>query len=258
MSVPGNQQQEIILIVDDDLQLQQLLTRYLTEQGYATSAVGDGDAMDHWLEQHQPDLIILDLMLPGEDGLSLARRIRHRATTPIIILSARGEELDKIIGLEVGADDYLSKPFNPRELLARIRAVLRRGAPAASTLIEDSEKNNPAEARQQETPQQLTHFGEFTLDLETRILWRDGTEVELTSGESNLLIILLTHPNRVLSREQLMDMMNAGEVDSFDRSIDVRITRLRRKLDDSSAKPRFIRTVWGEGYRFTPGTGSNT
>ncbi|RLA42335.1 MAG: two-component system response regulator OmpR [Gammaproteobacteria bacterium] len=258
MSVPGNQQQEIILIVDDDRQLQQLLTRYLTEQGYVASAVGDGDAMDHWLELHQPDLIILDLMLPGEDGLSLARRIRHRAATPIIILSARGEELDKIIGLEVGADDYLSKPFNPRELLARIRAVLRRGGPAVSTLIEDSEKNSTTETRQQEAPQQLTHFGEFTLNLETRILWRNGAEVELTSGETALLIILLSHPNRVLSREQLMDMMNAGEVDSFDRSIDVRITRLRRKLDDSSAKPRFIRTVWGEGYRFTPDPVSNT
>jgi two-component system phosphate regulon response regulator OmpR len=258
MSVPDNKHKEVILIVDDDLQLQQLLTRYLTEQGYAPSAVGDGDAMDHWLEQHQPALIILDLMLPGEDGLSLARRIRHRASTPIIILSARGEELDKIIGLEVGADDYLSKPFNPRELLARIRAVLRRGAPAANTLIEDSGKDSATESGQPETPQQLTHFGEFTLDLETRILWRNGVEVELTSGETKLLIILLTHPNRVLSREQLMDMMNAGEVDSFDRSIDVRITRLRRKLDDSSAKPRFIRTVWGEGYRFTPGTSSNT
>lgn len=258
MRMPGNQQKEIILIVDDDLQLQQLLTTYLTEQGYVTSAVGDGDAMDHWLDQHHPDLIILDLMLPGEDGLSLARRLRHSAATPIIMLSARGEELDKIIGLEVGADDYLSKPFNPRELLARIRAVLRRGSPATSTLTEDSENNNSTATRQPETSQNLTHFGEFTLDLETRILWRNGSEVELTSGETELLIILLNHPNRVLSREQLMDMINAGEVDAFDRSIDVRITRLRRKLDDSSAKPRFIRTVWGEGYRFTPGTSSNS
>jgi DNA-binding response OmpR family regulator len=258
MNLPGNQQKEIILIVDDDLQLQQLLTRYLTEQGYAPSAVGDGDAMDHWLDQHEPDLIILDLMLPGEDGLSLARRIRHRASTPIIILSARGEELDKIIGLEVGADDYLSKPFNPRELLARIRAVLRRGSPTGSTSIEASENNDSTATRQPETPQKLAQFGEFSLDQETRILWRNGTEVKLTSGETELLIILLSHPNRVLSREQLMDMMNTGVVDAFDRSIDVRITRLRRKLDDSGAKPRFIRTVWGEGYRFTPGTGSNS
>jgi len=253
----NNRQKEIILIVDDDPQLQQLLTRYLSEQGYATSAVGDGKAMDAWLDQHNPDLIILDLMLPGEDGLSLARRIRHRASTPIIILSARGEELDKIIGLEVGADDYLSKPFNPRELLARVRAVLRRGPPATSALIEDSENNNSAESSQPKKPRNLTHFGEFTLNMESRILWRNGTEVELTSGEMELLIILLTHPNRVLSREQLMDMMNAGDSEPFDRSIDVRITRLRRKLDDSSAKPRFIRTVWGEGYRFTPGPGSD-
>jgi len=253
----SNRQKEIILIVDDDPQLQQLLTRYLSEQGYATSAVGDGKAMDAWLDQHNPDLFILDLMLPGEDGLSLARRIRHRASTPIIILSARGEELDKIIGLEVGADDYLSKPFNPRELLARIRAVLRRGSPANPTLIEDADNNNFTETRQAKTPDGLTHFGEFTLNLETRILWRNGTEVDLTSGEMELLIILLTHPNRVLSREQLMDMINAGDSDPFDRSIDVRITRLRRKLDDSGAKPRFIRTVWGEGYRFTPGPGSD-
>lgn len=246
----SNANEEKILVVDDDVQLQQLLTRYLTEQGYATSAVGDGKAMDCWLDQHHPDLIILDMMLPGEDGLSLARRIRHRASTPIIILSARGEELDKIIGLEVGADDYLSKPFNPRELLARIRAVLRRGA-LTTTLTEDSGDGNSAEITPPETLGNLAHFGEFTLNLETRILWRNDTEVELTSGEMELLIILVTHPNRVLSRERLMDLMNAGESDSFDRSIDVRITRLRRKIDDSSAKPRFIRTVWGEGYRFT-------
>ena len=189
-------------------------------------------------------------MLPGEDGLSLARRIRHRASIPIIILSARGEELDKIIGLEVGADDYLSKPFNPRELLARIRAVLRR--PPATTLTEDSADHSSAEIMQPKTPENITHFGEFTLNLESRILWRNDTEVELTSGEMELLIILVTHPNRVLSRERLMDLMNAGDSDSFDRSIDVRITRLRRKLKDSGAKPRFIRTVWGEGYRFTP------
>jgi DNA-binding response OmpR family regulator len=258
MCVLGSKQKEIILIVDDDLQLQQLLTRYLTEQGYATSAVGDGAAMDQWLGQYHPDLIILDLMLPGEDGLSLARRIRLRKSTPIIILSARGEELDKIIGLEVGADDYLSKPFNPRELLARIRAVLRRGSLANSPSNEASENINSSASGQPETPHKLANFGEFTLDLETRILWRKGTEVELTSGEMELLIVLLTHPNRVLSRDQLIDMMNTGEADSFDRSIDVRITRLRRKLDDSSAKPRFIRTVWGEGYRFTPGTSSNT
>lgn len=248
--MPGTQKEEKILVVDDDVQLQELLTRYLTEQGYSTSAVGDGTAMDSWLDQHHPDLIILDMMLPGEDGLSLARRIRHRASTPIIILSARGEELDKIIGLEVGADDYLSKPFNPRELLARIRAVLRR--PPFTALTEESEDSNSVETRQPEAHGSLVQFGEFTLNLETRILWRNETELELTHGEMELLVILVTHPNRVLSRDQLMDQLNAGDSDSFDRSIDVRITRLRRKLDDSGGKPRFIRTVWGEGYRFTP------
>ena len=250
-----NKQKEKILIVDDDLQLQELLTRYLTDQGYAASAVADGKAMDAWLDKTHPDLIILDLMLPGEDGLSLARRLHQHISTPIIILSARGEELDKIIGLEVGADDYLSKPFNPRELLARIRAVLRRGSATATTVTGNLKNNNSPEIGQK-TEDNLAQFGDFTLNLETRILWRNGVEVVLTSGEMMLLIILATHPNRVLSREQLMDMINVGDSDPFDRSIDVRITRLRRKLDDGGAKQKFIRTVWGEGYRFTPDTSS--
>ncbi len=245
------QQMERILVVDDDLQLQQLLTTYLTEQGYSASAVGDGVSMDRWLDQYDPDLIILDMMLPGEDGLSLARRLRHRASTPIIILSARGEELDKIVGLEVGADDYLSKPFNPRELLARIRAVLRR-TPSSSASKKESGGGYSVEMGQREAQPDLVQFGEFVLNLETRILWRNHAEVKLTSGEIELLTVLATRPNRVLSRDQLMDLLNAGDSNSFDRSIDVRITRLRRKLNDSGAKPRFIRTVWGEGYRFVP------
>lgn len=243
---------EMLLIVDDDLRLQELLTEYLGEQGYDTSAVGSGEAMDRWLEEQRPDLIILDMMLPGEDGLSLARRIRQRDTIPIIILSARGEELDRIIGLEVGADDYLAKPFNPRELLARIRAVLRRGRQLAATLTESSVTNIAPDDQPARTSRHVSRFGEFALDLEGRILSRDEVEVTLTSGEMALLIALVEHPNRVLSREQLMDMINAGEHDPFDRSIDVRITRLRHKIEDDSAKPRFIRTVWGEGYRFTP------
>jgi len=248
----STEQKETILIVDDDIQLQQLLTQYLSEQGYACSAVGDGVGMDQWLDQNQSDLIILDMMLPGEDGLSLARRIRHRAATPIIILSARGEEMDKIIGLEVGADDYLSKPFNPRELLARIRAVLRRGPAATTVTAEGSDNNKSDHGNATETPYKQAKFGDFTLDLESRILYKQDQEVELTSGEMELLIILVTHPNRVLNRDQLMDLLNTGNSDPFDRSIDVRITRLRRKLEDSGSKPRFIRTVWGEGYRFTP------
>lgn len=248
---------EMILIVDDDLRLQQLLTEYLDEQGYSTFAVGDGEAMQSWLEEHHPDLIILDLMLPGEDGLSLARSIRQQETTPIIILSARGDEVDRIIGLEVGADDYLAKPFNPRELLARIRAVLRRGNQAVTT-TENLETNNLSNTGQALTPKHIFQFGEFNLNIEERILLQDNNEVMLTSGEMALLIILVQHPNRVLSREQLMDMINRGDNDPFDRSIDVRITRLRHKIEKNSAKPHFIRTVWGEGYRFTPNTNSNT
>jgi DNA-binding response OmpR family regulator len=247
---------EMILIVDDDLRLQQLLTEYLDEQGYSTFAVGDGEAMQSWLEEHHPDLIILDLMLPGEDGLSLARSIRQQETTPIIILSARGDEVDRIIGLEVGADDYLAKPFNPRELLARIRAVLRRGNPAIST-TENLKTNSLSSTVAVPMQEHVFQFGEFKLNIEERILLRDDEEVMLTSGEMALLIVLVEHPNRVLSREQLMDMINRGDNDPFDRSVDVRITRLRHKIEKNSAKPRFIRTVWGEGYRFTPDTNSN-
>lgn len=247
---------EKILIVDDDLRLQQLLTEYLDDQGYTTFAVGDGEAMQSWLEEHRPDLIILDLMLPGEDGLSLARSIRQQETIPIIILSARGEEMDRIIGLEVGADDYLAKPFNPRELLARIRAVLRRGNQTTTT-SENLETNNLPNTKPTSTSKHVFQFGEFNLNIEGRILLQDEEEIMLTSGEMALLIILVQHPNRVLSREQLMDMINKGDNDPFDRSIDVRITRLRHKIEKNNAKPRFIRTVWGEGYRFTPDTNSN-
>ncbi len=249
-------QKELILIVDDDPRLQQLLLEYLGEQGYAASSVSNGEEMDLWLDEHHPDLIILDLMLPGEDGLSLARRIRHRSNIPIIMLSARGEEWDRIIGLEVGADDYLAKPFNPRELLARIRAVLRRGYQTAAPDEEGSEKNIAADNQQDSKPGHLSEFGEYTLDLDGRTLWKDGSEVMLTSGEMALLIVLVEHPNRVLSRDYLMEMINTGEHDSFDRSIDVRITRLRQKIESNSAQPRFIRTIWGEGYRFTPDVNS--
>jgi DNA-binding response OmpR family regulator len=245
-------QKESILIVDDDPRLQQLLLEYLGEQGYAASSVSNGEEMDTWLDEHHPDMIILDLMLPGEDGLSLARRIRHRRNIPIIMLSARGEELDRIIGLEVGADDYLAKPFNPRELLARIRAVLRRGYQTAATVTECSEKNMTPGHQQDSKLGHLSEFGEFALDLDGRVLWKGGSEVTLTSGEMALLIVLVEHPNRVLSRDYLMDMINTGEHDPFDRSIDVRITRLRQKIEENSAKPRFIRTIWGEGYRFSP------
>ena len=227
-----------ILVVDDDPGIQRLLKRYLDEQGFSTAVVGDGMAMDQWLQQHQADLIILDLMLPGEDGLSLARRLRVSGNTPIIMLTARGEEVDRIIGLEMGADDYLPKPFNPRELLARIRAVLRRG-----TTVNEQSNDSSGEN---------LLFGDFNLDLSRRLLFQQGEELRLTSGEIELLIVLAQHPNRVLTRDQLMDLLNSGSSDPFDRSIDVRITRLRSKIEPDPATPRFIRTAWGKGYRFTP------
>ena len=251
--MPDADTPEKILIVDDDVQIQQLLTRYLSEQGYAATAVGDGKSMDAWLAANQPELIVLDLMLPGEDGLSLARRIRHLGQTPIIMLSARGEEMDKIIGLEVGADDYLAKPFNPRELLARIRAVLRRSC--AQDHADDRESGAESD---KPGADKLVKFGDFILNIDNRILLRGDDEVDLTSGEMQLLIIFASHPRRVLNRDQLMDLLSGGDADPFDRSIDVRVTRLRRKLNDSGAKPRFIRTVWGQGYRFTPDDGPAT
>jgi DNA-binding response OmpR family regulator len=229
-----------ILVVDDDAGLRDLLQQYLASQGFLVTAVADGVAMDAHLATHSADLIILDLMLPGEDGLSLARRLRAQGGLPIIMLSARGEDVDRIVGLEVGADDYLPKPFNPRELLARIRALLRRSdAPAAKA---------------DTTTGSACRFGDFQLNLEARDLHRNGTNIALTAGEFNLLRIFVEHPNRVLSRDSIMDMLKGYERSPFDRSIDVRVTRLRRKIEKDPNAPLFIRTVWGEGYLFAPGS----
>lgn len=234
----------LILVVDDDPGIQRLLARYLREQGFEVAVVGDGRSMDRWLQRHRADLIVLDLMLPGEDGLSIARRLRADGDVAIIMLTAMGEDVDRIVGLEMGADDYLAKPFNPRELLARIRAVLRRGRGPAN-------RDEPAASNS-------LQFGDLSLDLERRLLFRDGEEVRLTNGEMRLLVALAQHPNRLLSRDRLMDLLGGTERDVFDRSIDVRVTRLRRKVEPDPAQPRYIRTVWGEGYRFTPdGTAEN-
>lgn len=229
-------QREQILIVDDDPGLRDLLTRYLREQGFAANAVADAAEMDTYLGTHPVDLIVLDLMLPGEDGLSVARRMRGR--TPIVMLSARGEDVDRIVGLEVGADDYLAKPFNPRELLARIRAVLRRGTNANSIV------GRPV--------RQVSEFGPYQLDPAAHRLTRDGEEISLTSGEFALLQVFAEHPNQVLSRDRLLDLIKGYERMPYDRSIDIRVTRLRRKVEPDPQKPRYIRTVWGEGYLFSP------
>ena len=228
-----------LLIVDDDPGLRELLHDYLISQGYEVAAVADGVAMEQALQLSTFQLVILDLMLPGEDGLSLARKLRARSNLPIIMLSARGDDVDRIIGLEVGADDYLAKPFNPRELLARIRAVLRR--------------NDEPQLKVESQEVGIMHrFGNFQLNVNARSLIKEGVEVVLTTGEFNLLRIFVEHPNRVLNRDQLMDMMKGYERSPFDRSIDVRVTRLRRKIEIDPAAPQYVRTVWGEGYLFTP------
>lgn len=229
-----------ILVVDDDAGLRELLQQYLTAQGYKVETVADGVAMENFLSKTTPDLIILDLMLPGEDGLVLARKLRGRSDLPIIMLSARGEDIDRIVGLEVGADDYLAKPFNPRELLARIRALLRRSeSPVAESVI---------------TPPVHHSFGSYTLNLDARELHKKGVNIPLTAGEFNLLRVFVEHPNHVLNRDYIMDRLRGYERSPFDRSIDVRITRLRRKIEDNPNSPLFIRTVWGEGYLFHPNT----
>jgi DNA-binding response OmpR family regulator len=225
-----------ILVVDDDSGIRDLLAEYLGQQGFTVSTARDGREMDEQLARHRPDLVVMDLMLPGEDGLALTRRIKSGPACPVIMLSARGEDIDRIVGLEVGADDYLPKPFNPRELLARIRAVLRRGAPTGGGA---------------ETSDDV-RFGPFVLDLAAQSLARDGEEIPLTHAEFALLKLFVEHPNRALSRDQIMDWLKGYDRDPFDRSIDVRVTRLRKKLEDDPANPVYIRTVWGQGYLFSP------
>ena len=229
-----------VLIVDDDQRMRDLLVRYLGEQGFETRAVADATAMDRQLARERYDLIVLDLMLPGEDGLAICRRLRAQNTPPaVIMLTAKGDDVDRIVGLEMGADDYVPKPFNPRELVARINAVLRRrqpagppGAPAAQT--------------------EIHQFGAFELNLATRSLTRDGSDVPLTTGEFSVLKVLVQHPRTPLSRDKLMELARGREYEVFDRSIDVQISRLRKIVEEDPSKPRHIQTVWGFGYVFVP------
>ena len=228
-----------LLVVDDDLRLRDLLKQYLTEQGYHVDAVADGAQMDKKLERNHYALMVLDLMLPGEDGLAICRRLRgNNQTIPIVMLTAKGDEIDRILGLEMGADDYLPKPFNPRELLARINAVLRRQttAPAAAP----------------DTEHGIIDFAEFRLDLATRQFSKQGTLINITSGEFALLKTLTAHARQPLSREQLMQLVRGREHEAFDRSIDVQISRLRKLIEADPAKPRIIQTIWGFGYVFVP------
>lgn len=224
-----------LLVVDDDAELRELLQEYLEQKGYAVVCVEDAPAMDAALASQAVDLVVLDIMLPGEDGLSIARRLKEQGNSPIIMLSAQGEDVDRIVGLEVGADDYMAKPFNPRELLARIRAVLRRGT-----------------ARDAAEDEHLVSFGPFVLDLNAHRLVNDGRVVSLTGGEFDLLSTLARHPNRVLNRDRILDLLTGAERSPFDRSIDVRVARLRGKIEPDPAAPIYIRTIWGKGYMFCP------
>jgi DNA-binding response OmpR family regulator len=235
-----------ILIVDDDQRHRDLLVRYLGGEGYEAKAVGDAPGMDKQLARERFDLVVLDLMLPGEDGLAICRRLRggdaaQQSQGPaIIMLTAKGDDVDRIVGLEMGADDYMPKPFNPKELAARIKAVLRRRAPAGPP-------GAPAAGG-------TFQFGEFSLNLSTRSLTRAGKAVSLTTGEFSVLKVLVQHPRQPLSRDKLMELARGREYEVFDRSIDVQISRLRKIVEDDPSHPKHIQTVWGFGYVFVPDT----
>ncbi|MCW8964267.1 MAG: response regulator [Gammaproteobacteria bacterium] len=227
-----------ILVVDDELKLRELVRTYLSKEGYVVDAVEDGTAMDRYLAEHDVDLVILDLMLPGEDGLSIGRRLHQGAKRlPFIILSARGEELDKIVGLEMGADDYLSKPFNPRELLARVRSVLRRCA---------TENQTP----QSDAGHQMT-FGPYHLDVNKHQLTKGNQVVPLTKSQFTLLRTFLENPNCVMNRDTLLQKTKGYDRSPLDRSVDICVGRLRQKIEEDPSNPVYLRTIWGSGYIFT-------
>lgn len=231
---------EKILIVDDDARLRRLLERFFDEQGYRVRAVENVEQMDRLLARELFNLVVLDLMLPGEDGLSICKRLRASGVkTPVIMLTAKGEDVDRINGLEIGADDYLGKPFNPRELLARIHAVLRRrpvnelpGSPS--------------------TDEEVIAFGQFKLDLGDRSLSKNGVNIPLTTGEFAMLKALARHPRLSLTRDKLAQLARGREFEPFDRSLDVQISRLRKMIEVDPASPKIIQTVWGVGYVFVP------
>ncbi len=228
-----------ILIVDDDREIRDLLARFLLKHGFRVTVAAEGREMRRVLADRGIDLIVLDLMLPGEDGLSLCRTLRAESDIPIIMLTAMGEETDRIVGLEMGADDYLPKPFNPRELLARIKAVFRRVNGLPSSREEEDGK--------------VFFFDGWRFEADTRdLLSPNGIMVRLSGGEFGLLHAFVTHPGRVLSRDQLLDLARGRDAQPFDRSMDVQVSRLRRKIEGDPKKPVLIKTVRGGGYMFTP------
>ena len=229
--------QDHILVVDDDAEIRDLLREYLQKHDYRVTTLPDGRALRATVETSQPDVIILDLMMPGEDGLTLCRDLRARSNVPIIMLTARGDETDRIVGLEMGADDYVPKPFSPRELLARVKSVLRRARSLPENL--------------QPEPSASYHFAGWTLDVASRnLVATDGVVVALSGTEFRLLRIFLDHPNRVLTRDQLIDLMLSRDAARFDRAMDVQVSRLRHRLREDAREPAIIKTVRSQGYVF--------
>lgn len=228
----------LIAVVEDDPEIRLLVDGLLTREGFEVSTCARSEELDRLLERRRVDLVLLDLMLPGEDGLSICRRLQNApVATPVIMVTAKGDDIDRVLGLELGADDYVAKPFNPRELIARVRAVLRRTREAHST-------SRPM-------PRESYRFGGWTLEAPARrLIDPQGCEVELTGGEFELLVAFITHPQRVLTREQLLDWTRGRDATPFDRTIDVQLSRLRRKLGDDFRRPTVIRTVRGGGYLF--------
>ncbi len=230
-----------IAIVDDEPDITQLLAGYLSRQGFRVSALGSGHALIELMSADRPDLVLLDLGLPGEDGFAIARQLRERWRCGLIIVTGRGDAVDKVVGLEIGADDYVTKPFDLRELLARIKAVLRRLAPPGDV------------AAAPQAPRERLCFDGWELDVAARqLLDRSGESVVLTGGEFDLLCVLAQHPGRVLSRDFLLEHTRGRDAAPFDRTIDVQIGRLRRKLGDDADDPRIIKSVRGVGYVLTP------
>lgn len=232
-----NAPQAKILIVDDDDDIRGLLLESLSEEGFRATGVADATKMDAAIACERPDLIVLDLMLPGEDGLSICRRLRSTSGIPVIMLTARSAEVDRVVGLEIGADDYVTKPFSKRELVARIRSVLRRGGPPPEL--------NP--------PKALIRFNQYTVDINARrISDETGRDVPLTGAEFDLLVCFVQAPQRVLSRDQLLEKIHGRNADPFDRSIDTLVSRLRKKIELASDNERLIATIRNHGYLFTP------
>ena len=231
-----------ILIVDDDTEIRDLLSRFLAKHDFRVTTAKDGRDMHQALKDWKIDLIVLDLMMPGDNGLTLCSQVRAESDIPIIMLTAMGEDVDRIVGLEVGADDYIPKPFNPRELTARIKAVLRRTTAASLApsvpITEDSGE--------------IVRFEDFELETATRTLRKDGEAILLTAGEYELLVAFVEHPRRVLNRDQLLDMARGRAASPFDRAIDVQVGRLRKKIEPAAKIPNLIKTVRGGGYMFTP------